>query len=94
MIGFHTLKIKLILPILFILIIIFFASSYIIIDREYNAARSSLINNAESFASLSVESLVNYHNIYYESGFYQYVQIVDNLMSLNKDIISIQVFSS
>jgi signal transduction histidine kinase len=79
------------LPILFILIIIFFASSYIIIDREYNAARTSLIDNAESFASLSVESIIDNHIRYYESGFYQYIQIVDNLMSLNKDIISLQM---
>ncbi|UCF49406.1 MAG: HAMP domain-containing protein [Thermoplasmatales archaeon] len=91
MIGFHTLKIKLILPILFILIIIFFASSYIIIDREYNAARTTLINNAESFAGLSVGSLINNYLIFYESGFYQYIQIVDNLMSLNEDIISLQL---
>ena len=91
MVKFHSLRIKLILPILFILIIIFFASSYIIIDREYNAARSSLIDNAESFASLSVESIIDNHVRYYESGFYQYIQIVDNLMSLNKDIISLQM---
>ncbi|KYK21916.1 hypothetical protein AYK21_04365 [Thermoplasmatales archaeon SG8-52-2] len=91
MVKFHSLRIKLILPILFILIIIFFASSYIIIDREYNAARTSLIDNAESFASLSVESIIDNHIRYYESGFYQYIQIVDNLMSLNKDIISLQM---
>jgi len=91
MVKFHSLRIKLILPILFILIIIFFASSYIIIDREYNAARTSLITNVESFASLSVESLVNNHLRYYESGFYQYIQIVDNLMNLNNDIISLQM---
>jgi len=91
MVKFHSLKIKLILPILFILIIIFFASSYIIINREYNAARTSLINNAESYASLSAESLVNNYVIYYDSGFYNYIQIVDNLMSLNKDVKTIQV---
>jgi signal transduction histidine kinase len=91
MVKFHSLRIKLILPILFILIIIFFASSYTIIDREYNAARTSLINNVESFASLSVESIIDNHIRYYESGFYQYIQIVDNLMSLNKDILSLQM---
>jgi len=91
MVKVHSLKIKLILPILLILIIIFFASSYTIIDREYNAARTSLISNLESYASLSVESLINNHLRYYESGFYQYIQIVDNLMSLNKNIISLQV---
>jgi signal transduction histidine kinase len=91
MVKFHSLKLKLILPILFILIIIFFASSYIVVDREYNAARTSLINNLESYASLSVESLVNNHLRYYESGFYLYIQIVDNLMSLNENIISLTV---
>jgi len=90
---FSTLKIKIILPVLFILIVIFFTSSYLIIDREYNAAKTSLINNAESYASLAVESLVRNYETYYESGFYKYIQIVDNLMSLNKYVKTIQVIN-
>lgn len=90
---FSTLKIKIILPVLFILILIFFTSSYLIIDREYNSAKTSLINNAESYASLSVESLVSNYETYYDSGFYKYIQIVSNLMSLNKDVKTIQVIT-
>ena len=88
---FRTLKIKIILPILFILIMIFFTSSYLIIDREYNAARTSLVDNAESYASLSVEKLVKNYQGLYEFAFHDYFQIVDNLLSLNKDVKTIQV---
>ncbi len=88
---FHTLKIKLIVPVLFILIIVFVASSLMIIDREYNAAKTTFINNAESLAILSVESLIENYEYYYESGFYIFIEFVDNLMSLNPDVRFIQV---
>ena len=86
-----SLKIKTILPIFFILISVFFASSLVIIDREYNVARDSLINNAESYSSLSVVTLINNYNRYYESGFYQFIQIVDDLMMLNENVYHLQI---
>ena len=88
---FYSLKFKIILPVFFILITVFLISSLIIIDREYNSAKDSLINEAESFSVLSVVTLIENYNIYYESGFYQYIQIVDDLMSLNKNVHQIQI---
>lgn len=89
----YNLKSKIILPIFFILIIVFLTSSLIIIDREYNSARDSLIDDAESFSSLSVVTLINNYNNYYESGFYKYLQIVEDLISLNKNIYKIQILN-
>ena len=89
--GFQSLKIKLILPVFFTLIIVFLASSYIIIDREYNAAKESFINNAESYVSLSIEDIIDYYQDYYDSGFYQFIEFVEDLMSLNKDVKFIQI---
>jgi signal transduction histidine kinase len=88
-----SLKIKIILPVFFILIIIFLASSLIIIDREYNSAKDSLIEGAESFSSLSAVTLINQYEQYYGSGFYQYLTIVDDLMKLNKNLIQIQILN-
>ena len=88
---FQTLKIKLILPVLFILIIVFLGSSFLIIDREYNAAKESFINNAESFAILSVESLIENYEGYYESGYFIFIEYVDSLLSLDKDAKFIQI---
>ncbi len=86
-----SLKIKIILPIFFILILVFFASSLVIIDREYNAAKSSLIESAESYSSLSVVTLINNYDFYYKSGFYQFIQIVDDLMTLNENVYRLQI---
>jgi signal transduction histidine kinase len=86
-----SLKIKIILPVFFILILVFFASSLVIIDREYNAAKDSLIDSAESYSSLSVVTLVNNYVLYYESGFYQFIQIVDDLMMLNENVYQLQI---
>ena len=90
---FYTLKLKIILPVFLTLIIVFLTSSLVIIDREYNSAKNSLIEGAESFSSLSVVTLIKNYEQYYESGFYQYIKIVDELMGLNKDIYQIQILN-
>ena len=86
-----SLKIKIILPVFFILILVFFASSLVIIDREYTVAKDSLMDSAESYSSLSVVTLINNYYLYYESGFYQFIQIVDDLMILNENVDEIQI---
>jgi signal transduction histidine kinase len=86
-----SLKIKTIVPVFFILIIVFVLSSLVIIDREYNVARESLISDAESYSSLSVVTLLSKYDRYYESGFYQFIQIVDDIMMLNDDVYYIQI---
>ena len=86
-----SLKVKIILPIFFILIIVFSASSLVIIDREYNAAKDSLIESTESFSSLSAPTLVSNYKSYYHSGFYQFLQIVETIMELNKNVYQLQI---
>jgi len=89
----YTLKLKIILPVFFILIIVFSASSLIIIDREYNSTKEYMIYNAESYSSLSASKLIDNFENYYESGFYQYLQIVDDVISLNKNVDKIQILN-
>lgn len=89
---FISLKIKIVLPVLFILIIVFFSSSFIIIDREYNDAKNTLINNSQSYASLSVGSYINYYLDYEKGiGFLKLSEFIDNLMKLNNDVTEIQI---
>jgi signal transduction histidine kinase/HAMP domain-containing protein len=88
-----NLKLKIILPTFIVLIIVFFSSSLIIINREYNSAKVSLINNAESYSSLSDATLVYQFEYYYDSGFFRYLNIVDGIMKLNKNLLNIQIFN-
>ena len=88
---FFGLKLKLIIPLLFILILVFFASSLVIIQRESNAAKDSLIISAESYSSLSAVYVVDNYELYYESGFYKFAEIMDDLMALNENVERIQI---
>ncbi|UCB59374.1 MAG: HAMP domain-containing protein [Thermoplasmatales archaeon] len=89
---FISLNIKIVLPVLFILIIVFFTSSFLIIDREYNDAKNTLINNSESYASLSINTYIDYFKDYEKGiGFLKFSEFIDNLMKLNKDITQIQI---
>ena len=88
----HSLQLKIILPILFILIIVFFTSSILIIDREYNVAKNTLIDNSESYASLSVNDYIKLYNNYKIGfGFYYLRENIENIMKLNSEIIQIQI---
>lgn len=88
---FHSVKLKIIFPLLVILLVVFLTSSLVIIDRESKAAKDALINNAESFSSLSVAYVIDNYGLYYGSGFYKLTEVMDNLMKLNKNLIEIQV---
>ena len=87
-----SLKIKIVLPVLLILIMVFFTSSFIIIDREYNDAKNALIDNSESYASLSVSTVIkNYEDYEAGIGFLKFSEMIYDLMKLNNDISRIQI---
>jgi len=88
---FHSVNLKIILPLIFILLIVFLASSLVIIERESKAAKTSITSNADSFSSLSVVYVIDNYNLYYESGFYKFSEIIDNLMNLNNNLEDIQI---
>ena len=90
---FQSLKLKIFLPLLAILLVVFLTSSLVIIDRESKAAKESLIDTAQSFSSLSTASLIENFIFYNESGFYKFTEIIDNVMKLNDNLITIQIVS-
>ncbi len=88
---FHSVKLKIFFPLLVILLVVFLTSSLVIIDRESKVAKDSLITNAASFSSLSVADLVDNYATYYQSGFYKFTEIIDDVMRLNSDLVLIQI---
>lgn len=85
------LKKRMVTIVLIILISIFSISSVLIIERESNLAEEFFIKNNESFARLSVVYIINSYELYYESGFYKFSEIIDTQMSSNKNIDKIQI---
>ena len=88
---FHSLKLKIFFPLLVILLVVFLTSSLVIIDRESKAAKESLINTAASFSSLSTASVIENYEFYNESGFYKFTEVIDNVMKLNDNLLTIQI---
>ncbi|MFA5102649.1 MAG: ATP-binding protein [Candidatus Thermoplasmatota archaeon] len=88
---FHSVKLKIFFPLLLILLVVFLTSSLVIIDRESKAAKETIIDTAQSFSSLSTASVVNDYLFYYDSGFYKFTEIIDNLMKLNTNLLELQI---
>jgi signal transduction histidine kinase len=88
---FHSVKLKVILPLLVILLAVFLTSSLVIIDRESKVAKETIVNTATSFSSLSVSYVMNNYVLYFDSGFYRFTEVIDELMKLNTNLIEVQV---
>ena len=87
----RSLKLKIIFPLLIILLVVFLSSSLLIIERESKAAKDSIITNAESFSSLSINYVISNYQFLIESGFYKLTEIIDDLMKLNNNLVEIQI---
>ena len=88
---FHSVKLKVIVPLLVILLAVFLTSSLVIIDRELKAAKETIVNTATSFSSLSVSYVMGNYVLYFDSGFYRFTEVIDELMKLNTNLIDVQV---
>ncbi|MBP1661860.1 MAG: multi-sensor signal transduction histidine kinase [Thermoplasmatales archaeon] len=88
---FQSLKLKIFLPLLGILLVVFLTSSLVVIDRESKSVKESLIETATSYSSLSITSVIQNFVFYNESGFYKFTEVIDNLMKLNDNLLTIQI---
>jgi signal transduction histidine kinase len=88
---FHSVKLKIFFPLLLILLVVFLTSSLVIIEREFKAAKDTIIDTAHSFSSLSTDSVMTDYLFYYDSGFYKFTEIIDNLMKLNANLVELQI---
>lgn len=86
------LKIKLSIPIIAIILLVFMLSSFIIIQRESQVAKDTIIISAQSFSELSVAEIIAGYELYYDSGFFKFTELTSNLMEVNKDIEKIQIY--
>jgi|GEM_PF-5552240 len=87
----NSVKFKVSIPVILVLILVFILSSLIIIQRESQVAEETTLTSALSFAALSVEEVTTNYIDYYDSGFFRYSQVITNLFELNKDIEKIQL---
>jgi signal transduction histidine kinase len=89
----HSVKFKIFFPLLVILLVVFLTSSLVIIDRESKSTKDTLVNNAASFSSLSVAYVIDNYDVYYNSGFYKFTEIIDDLLKLNTDLVKLQIIN-
>ncbi len=88
---FHSVNLKILLPLLIVLLVVFLTSSLVIIERESKAAKDAIITTASSYSSLSVVYVIEKYDFYYGSGFYEFTEVIDDLMMLNKNLVEIQI---
>ena len=88
---FYSIKVKLVTLLVVILIFVFTINTYFVIEREFEILRKSLIESAKSFSILSSSSIIKNYKLYYDSGFYKYKEIIEDIMSLNSDLEGLQI---
>ena len=93
MIKYTSLKLKLSIPIIAIILFVFILSSIVIIQRETQVAKDTIIISAQSFSKISVAEIISNYELYYESGFFKFTELTSNLMQVNEDIKKIQIYN-
>ena len=90
--SYQSIKFKLSLPIISLLLFVFVTSSLVIIERESQALEDSLKTSAMSFSELSKSEIIRNYETYYDSGFLKFSDIIKDFLELNPDITRIQIF--
>ncbi len=90
---FRSLRVKFGLLILVLLFLVFSVSSGILIYRSINTQRDNLISQARAFAKLSAKPIGSTHNLYYESGYLKFQELMREILSLNTDVKRTQIIS-
>jgi methyl-accepting chemotaxis protein len=84
---------KLVLLLTTTLVAAFSLQSIILIQRETALGRENIMANAKTFASLSVGEIIKNYNIYYDSGFYKFCEIINKLFGRNTDLAKIKILN-
>ena len=66
--SYQSIKFKLSLPIISLLLFVFVTSSLVIIERESQALEDSLKTSAMSFSELSKSEIIRNYETYYDSN--------------------------
>lgn len=90
---FKSLRIKFGLLILTLLFLVFSVSSGILVYRSINTQRDDLISQARAFAKLSAKPIGSTRNLYYESGYLKFQELMREILSLNTNVKRVQIIS-
>ncbi len=88
-----SLKIKFAILIVGLLGASFLLLSYILITQALTESKNTIQSSAEAFAKLSVKTLGNYYNLYYQSGYPRYVSLTQDVLKLQPNITQARIIS-
>lgn len=88
-----SLRLKFALTVSLILLLIFATASFILIRQSIDFQKSSLVARAATFTYLSTKPLGDSFNLYFESGYLKFREILIDNLDLNRDIVRIQFIS-
>jgi signal transduction histidine kinase len=90
---FRSLLFKFSLVVIILFVLIFGLLSFTFIRNFTSAEKNSLLNQARAFSTLSTQPIGDTYNIYYSSGYLKFKELVEENLSLNKDIQKIQIIN-
>lgn len=91
---FRSLRLKFTFVVIFLFIIIFGFLSVIAIRNFTITEKNNLTNQVKAFATLSTRPIGDTYNVYYSSGYLKFKELIESILSLNKDIKKIQIVGS
>ena len=75
----------------FFLIVIFAGAAFILIENNKKSLNERLISQAKSFSQLSIGPIIETYELYFDSGYFKFRELMLETLSLNSDISRIQI---
>jgi len=86
-----SIETKLNILIGFFLIIIFIGTTFIFIENNKKSLTERLISQAKTFSQLSIEPIIETYELYFDSGYFKFRELMLEILDLNPDISRIQI---
>jgi len=78
----------------FFLIIIFTAVAFILIENNEKSLNERVMSQAKSFSQLSVGPIIETYELYFNSGYFKFRELMLETLNLNSDISRIQIIDT
>ena len=89
-----SIETKLNILIGFFLIVIFTGAAFILIENNKKSLNERLMSQAKSFSQLSIGPIIETYELYFDSGYFKFRELMLETLDLNSDISRIQIIDT
>lgn len=91
LIRLNSIRKKFTILLVLSLIVIFVIFAFVLVRNNISVTQQNLVREARAISDLSTKKIVETYNLYYNSGYYKFIEIEKNILDLSPSIKRMQI---